>query len=71
MPEDISQEARDEYTRRRNVLLVGWILAHWRHWAWLHCNRCGWWMVSGSEDLVPYWVDHEKDQHPRRWRHTR
>lgn len=44
-------------------ILLGWLLAHWRGWAWLYCPECGWWSVSRSTDLIAEYEEHEEEYH--------
>lgn len=61
-PQHISREAIDEHRHRTATPIAGWVLAHYRGWAWMACPTCPWWMVSGSQDLLPAWADHLTDE---------
>lgn len=62
-PERASREALDRWERYTASPVLGWLLAWHRGWAWLQCQSCGWWRVSGSDDLLDAWDEHNADGH--------
>lgn len=60
-PHHITREALDAWEAHTASPVLGWLMAHWRGWAWLHCSECGWWVVSLDRDLLPDWLEHVTD----------
>lgn len=63
-PRRFSKEAIDRHTQVTAAPLAGWLLAHWRGYAWLACRDCGWWRANPREDLTEEFLAHEQtDEH--------
>lgn len=59
-----SKAAIDRHTQVTAAPLAGWLLAHWRGFAWLACRDCGWWMCDRDVDLTGRFLAHlQTDEH--------
>jgi hypothetical protein len=63
----ISKQRRD-ITQRMLVWtaipVFGWLWCYARGFAWVQCQDCGWWMLSGDQDLTMWDLEHVEGLHP-------